>query len=43
MATGIARTELHLELTEMESGDFSLIVIVIFKSNSNYSIVMTIN
>jgi len=35
--------ELHLELTGTEFTNFFLIVIVIFKINSNYLIVITVN
>ena len=43
IATGITGIELHPELIRMEFGEFFLIVIVIFKSNSNYSLVITVN
>ena len=43
MATGITGMELHPESTGTESVEFFLIVIVNFKSDGNYLIVITVN
>jgi len=43
MTTGITGIESHPELTGMKSLEFFLIVIVNFKSNSNYLIVITVD